>query len=363
MSDEQALAGFLSSVQPPWSGGRIQGQARWAVSQAIQLLREHQASYDALVEVLSQQRGDGEPIVGEAVKAIEAALPSSPAPAVRVKEREGKRRRREVDALMRFVQRRSYIAGGIAPAKTTLLQSASAVVADQVGVALASESAPSAGGGSPGTVMGTATGTTEPTVEAARAADVKIAEFGERMQLLEKAVQRGDLDVSKLAQGGLWLNDLRSLVQSETQPEPQQTRDLGKDQAEPEQQSSLVINSRGIAVPTPLPGYEQAVEKLNVELAERNPFEFAAMSVGASTTPGDQNAVVVQEGKGVVGTEEAQALEAASPPRPTQLDTEGLLRSNRGYQIKDLENASGDLVARRLQGEKRLKEIKSALKS
>jgi hypothetical protein len=211
------------------------------------------------------------------------------------------------------------------------------------------------------TGTGTATDTTQPTVETARAADVKIAEFGERMQLLEKAVQRGDLDVSKLAQGGLWLNDLRSLVQSETNPGPQETQDQGKEQAKAEQ-APLVINSRGIAVPTPLPGYEQAIEKLNEELAERNPFEFAAMSVGAPTH-GDQDAVGVQEGKGIGGTTEAQALGDASPPRPTPLDTSGLLRSNRGYQIKDLENLSGDLIARRLQGEKRLKEIKAALKS
>jgi len=107
VSDEQSLAGFLSSVQPPWSGARIQGQARWAATQAVLLIREHQASYDALAELLIKEGGG--PVVGNAVMAIEQALPVGfTPPLARANEREGKRKKREVDALLRFVQRRVY---------------------------------------------------------------------------------------------------------------------------------------------------------------------------------------------------------------------------------------------------------------
>ena len=56
--DEKALVGFLTSFSPPWNLVRIQGQARWSAMQAILLIREHQAAFDALVEVLEQGKGD-----------------------------------------------------------------------------------------------------------------------------------------------------------------------------------------------------------------------------------------------------------------------------------------------------------------
>ena len=56
--DEKALVGFLTSFSPPWNIVRIQGQARWSAMQAILLIREHQAAFDALVAVLEQGKGD-----------------------------------------------------------------------------------------------------------------------------------------------------------------------------------------------------------------------------------------------------------------------------------------------------------------
>merc|ERR1711871_1340995 len=69
-ADERTLIGFLSSVQPPWNMLRVQGQARWGVTQAILLIQEHQESYDAVVEALREKKN-----VGECVKAIEDNLP------------------------------------------------------------------------------------------------------------------------------------------------------------------------------------------------------------------------------------------------------------------------------------------------
>ena len=56
--DERSLIQFLTTIQPPWNILRIQGQARWAVLQAVLVLREHEKSYEALVEALKE----GKPI-------------------------------------------------------------------------------------------------------------------------------------------------------------------------------------------------------------------------------------------------------------------------------------------------------------
>ena len=68
--DERSLIQFLTTIQPPWNILRIQGQARWAVLQAVLVLREHEKSYEALVEALKE----GKPI-GDCVEAIERNLP------------------------------------------------------------------------------------------------------------------------------------------------------------------------------------------------------------------------------------------------------------------------------------------------
>ena len=87
-------------MQQPWNILRIQGQARWAVSQAILLVKEYQQSYDALVDALVAGKG-----VGDCVLAIEENLPS-PLPSLRrVQEREARKKKTEMDILLKYVQR------------------------------------------------------------------------------------------------------------------------------------------------------------------------------------------------------------------------------------------------------------------
>ena len=57
IADERALVELFSSIQPPWNILRIQGQARWSVIQAMALIKEHQASYDAIVKVFEEGKG------------------------------------------------------------------------------------------------------------------------------------------------------------------------------------------------------------------------------------------------------------------------------------------------------------------
>ena len=98
--DERSLIAFLTSFSPPWNGMRIQVQARWAAMQAILLIREHQASFDALVEAL--ERGAG---VGDAVLAIEEHLPATLPAVGRQEERKKQKKAMELDLLLRYVDR------------------------------------------------------------------------------------------------------------------------------------------------------------------------------------------------------------------------------------------------------------------
>lgn len=79
-SDETALIQLLSSLDGgrSWDLAAIQNQARWSASNALLLLREHRAAFDALVAAVD--RGCS---VGEAVAAIEAALGDDELPAER----------------------------------------------------------------------------------------------------------------------------------------------------------------------------------------------------------------------------------------------------------------------------------------
>lgn len=52
-ADEQQLVSFLGQqLQPAWHLLRIQAQARWAVLQALLLLREHKEALEAVVSYL-----------------------------------------------------------------------------------------------------------------------------------------------------------------------------------------------------------------------------------------------------------------------------------------------------------------------
>lgn len=81
--DEMALVSFLSNLNPrsggamTWNIDSIKNQARWGALQAVLLLREYRACYDALVDAL--ERG-GE--LGECVYAIETAIKENGLPSV-----------------------------------------------------------------------------------------------------------------------------------------------------------------------------------------------------------------------------------------------------------------------------------------
>jgi hypothetical protein len=71
--DELALISFLSNLNPstgnpPWNDLAIRNQARYAVLNAILMLREYQECYDALVDAL--ERGG---TLGDCIYAIENA--------------------------------------------------------------------------------------------------------------------------------------------------------------------------------------------------------------------------------------------------------------------------------------------------
>lgn len=73
-ADESALVRLLTSLDggQGWDLARVQNQARWAASQAVLILREHRAAYDALTAEIAAGAS-----VGSAVVALEAALSDS----------------------------------------------------------------------------------------------------------------------------------------------------------------------------------------------------------------------------------------------------------------------------------------------
>jgi hypothetical protein len=81
-SDEETLVSFLVGLIPPWDQKRVLNQARWSVTQATMLIREHKDAYDALAAAMEA----GKPL-GDCVKAIEGALAKELPAEVRGKER------------------------------------------------------------------------------------------------------------------------------------------------------------------------------------------------------------------------------------------------------------------------------------
>jgi len=79
-ADELALGNFLGEGTKI---SRIVYQARWGVTQAFLLLREHKSAYDALCEALEKGAS-----VGEAIVAIEKALPPDELPSDKRKPKE-----------------------------------------------------------------------------------------------------------------------------------------------------------------------------------------------------------------------------------------------------------------------------------
>lgn len=65
-SDVQALVQLLGSLQPPWDAERVRMQARWAVLQSINVLKENRAAYDAVCEAMRENRP-----LGDCIECIE----------------------------------------------------------------------------------------------------------------------------------------------------------------------------------------------------------------------------------------------------------------------------------------------------
>jgi len=68
-SDESALVSFLVGLLPPWQPQQVLNQARWAVTEAILLLREHRAAYDSLCDAMT--RGES---LGTCISVLDKAL-------------------------------------------------------------------------------------------------------------------------------------------------------------------------------------------------------------------------------------------------------------------------------------------------
>ena len=108
--DEQQLISFFTSIQPPWNLLRIQGQARWAVLQAILLIKEHEKSFNALVQALSEGKS-----MGDCIYAIESNLPDVLPSEVRKQEQVMRNKVQENDAYIRYIQKMTWKVGGLEP--------------------------------------------------------------------------------------------------------------------------------------------------------------------------------------------------------------------------------------------------------
>ena len=194
-SDEQSLISFFTSIQPPWTLARIQGQARWAVLQAILLLREHKSSYDALAIAMAEGRG-----LGDCVLAIEEHLPQTMPSAERRAEREAKKKSMESDMMSRYIQKMTWKVGGIEEMEASELDNFDIgldgfIIKDKEGRL-----------GSPGGGPVSATGAASEL-----ALDQTVKVFSNKIRSLEDAALSGSIDVSDKIEGGVWLNDLTTL--------------------------------------------------------------------------------------------------------------------------------------------------------
>lgn len=174
--DEASLIQFLSSIQPPWNIIKIQGQARWAALQAILLIKEHQESYNALVDALNNNLP-----LGDCIMAIESNLPEVLPSAMRVRVRDVKRKTMERDLLLRYVQKQTWKVGGIG-IKDDVIQNPNT---DNVEVNAGIEV------------------TNTDIVDS-----VQI--FTEKIRMLEEVAKSGEIPLDNAESGGIWINGLKS---------------------------------------------------------------------------------------------------------------------------------------------------------
>jgi hypothetical protein len=190
VADERALIQLLTSISPPWNILRIQSQARWSALQAILVIREHQASFDALVKALEEKKG-----IGDAIEAIEKNLPATLPSKQRIETRKQKVKESEVDVLMRFVQRMTWRVGGIDPVPEDVLYGATPYATED-GLIHSKGSFMDESNGSPSNASSTV-------------ASDSVQLFTERIRQLETAAKEGAVDIPERS-GGVWLNSLQS---------------------------------------------------------------------------------------------------------------------------------------------------------
>lgn len=59
-SDMRSLLTLLTGLQPPWTAGDVRTEARWAVLEAVVLIRENERAFEALCEAMRQRKSLGE---------------------------------------------------------------------------------------------------------------------------------------------------------------------------------------------------------------------------------------------------------------------------------------------------------------
>lgn len=62
-SDVAALLRLLTTLQPPWTEGSVRSQARWAVLEAVLLLRRNEGAFIALRDAMRERKSLGECIL------------------------------------------------------------------------------------------------------------------------------------------------------------------------------------------------------------------------------------------------------------------------------------------------------------
>lgn len=185
-ADEKSLISLFTSISPAWNIIRIQGQARWAVAQCILLLREHRDSFKAVVKALEQEKE-----LGEIIFDIEANLPYELPATRRVEEKLALRKEKDKELLFRMIQKKTWKVGGIQPIQVQHIN-------QETGTKLmeASESQ---------------VASSEANPQESEKIEDSVDLFAKRIEMLQKAVQRGDLNVNSKSSGGVWLNGLSSL--------------------------------------------------------------------------------------------------------------------------------------------------------
>jgi hypothetical protein len=419
-TDERSLIQFLTTIQPPWNILRVQGQARWAALQAILILREHEASYEALVAAL--QAGEG---IGDCVQAIENNLPVDLPAAKRVNAKELRKASADMNAIFNFVRKAAFNAGGIEKStvnkdETRLsLQVATkgssadeaarlmSVIDSQGGISAVETLARTTtrtDDSNPTSSTSPSSSSSAPPSPPVVSSDALLDQFSKKIGELERRAEAGELtelpeDPSsssssspppspsppkswgnkKLDGGGVWLNDLRSL--SPDTVTPLNTKDGEEDEKEekgggggtaPPPAPTTVVDlsdpnlsfKKIVSMPKPLPDFETRLSQLEEkEKEEKVVSELVEMGWVVEEAPPQAALEMAQQ-------QELDSLPvASSTPVSDAADSElkgvldgyerslALLTSHRGYLMKQQENALNKQRARREEIETRLDAI------